>query len=145
MIRPKLPNFDVENQVLTLDDLHEIVEAIRQMWPIAGAHAEIVPHFVAGGVYYTGAGGGSGSGLIDIKITADISAATWAAGSAGCTAEGTGTCRLVNPDGSIDGTDRTIYSRWPGTGPVTATRFGQAKRQYGKLYLVSASCGTIPA
>ncbi len=79
--------------------------------------------------------------LLDVKITADVGAATWS--STAITAVGLGQCKLVNDDGTIDATVRSLYSRWPDA--VTATRFGKAESRGGVLFLVEASCSTIPA
>lgn len=78
---------------------------------------------------------------IPVKITANVGAAVWS--SAGPSAWGSGLCRVVLGLNRLDG-EETLLSAWPDG--VVAPRAGYATRDdSGQLWLLEASCSTVPA
>lgn len=80
------------------------------------------------------------SGLVPIKVTAQITAAAWA--STGPTAWGVGTCKRVLGLNSL-GDSETIYSIYPDA--VAADSVGYAVVKDGVLWVMIDSCSTVPA
>lgn len=136
---PELPRKE-DGDTFDLEDYEALVEYLR--WITPRSTAKMLAHYGPDGTHFEPAGGGGG-GLIDVKITATISAAIWGAGAAGVTSEGAGTCRLMNSDGTVSTSDRPIFSWAPRS--IEAPRYGKAERRNGKLYVVTAWCDLLPA